>query len=119
MNLKVCGHRVMVRIDNAEIEKSLKPGERIEGGYIVSASGIRLEKIDMKQEKRGADSGTVVQVGELAYKDFGGEPWCKVGDRVFFVRYEGREIKGDEIGEGDGVSFRVLNDDDVIAALPQ
>ncbi len=106
-NLKVCGHRILVKIDDglareAYIASDLKPGERLVGNEVLTQSGLHLRyiKLDMDKEKRGAESGVVVQVGETAYKDFGGTPWCKVGDRVFFVRYEGREIKSEEVRGG-------------------
>ncbi len=122
--LRVCGHRILVKVDNelaleAYKASDLQPGEVLVNNEVQTASGmhIRYVKIDMDKEKRGAETGVVLQVGESAYKDFGTEPWCSVGDRVFFVRYEGREIKSEEIGEPKGISYRVLNDEDVVARL--
>jgi chaperonin GroES len=98
MKIKAVGHRVIVQPD---------PVEEVSKGGIVLA-------VDHKREIRAADKGTVIQVGEMAWKNDlygygkpGWEPWCKAGDRVFFARYAGKGFKD---GQKD---YIVLNDEDI------
>lgn len=91
------GHTILVKPD--EIETKTK-------------SGIVLV-IDEKLEKAGQMLGTLVAIGDQAYKafssDFTGEPWALPGDRVLFSRYAGKNVVDPETGE----NYLIMNDDDL------
>lgn len=70
---------------------------------------------DKKIAKASIIKGTVVAVGELAFKGFkeGSDPWCSVGDRVLYSQYAGKFLE-DPITEEEYV---ILNDEDIIATI--
>jgi co-chaperonin GroES (HSP10) len=101
IKVKAVGHRVIVKPDLVETKSK--------GGILLA--------VDEKREQAAAQRGTVVGVGEMAWKNTlygygleGWEPWCKVGDRVFFARYAGKSFRDKEEG---GELFTVLNDEDI------
>lgn len=115
--IEVCGHRILVKISEEEVNLNLKPGEIFKDGNIIhAATGMVLER-DAKfdKEARAAQQGYVVGMGPEAY-DIKSGKWCEIGDRVFFTRYSGKEIKGEWVGE-PGVCYIILNDDDILAVI--
>lgn len=111
-----CGHRVIVKADPVEITST--------GGIIVIAS-----ETQKKMERSGSQVGTVVAVGPTAFKAFdrmavrqtdgsdkviGGEPWCKVGDRVYYSRYGGIFAADTE---DNGEEYVILNDEDIVSII--
>lgn len=107
MKVKAIGHRIIVRPDPVE-EKT--------------ASGIILN-VDVGRERAAAQKGTVVDIGPLAWTNeviFGknSQPWCKIGDRVFFARYGGKAINLAEEGLEDDFVM-VLNDEDLQALITE
>jgi co-chaperonin GroES (HSP10) len=105
--VKAVGHRVIVKPDPV-LEKT--------------RSGIVLA-VDVKAERTASQKGTVVGVGPTAWKNdlygygkLGWEPWCKVGDRIFFPRYGGKLIctnDGAHVADEDREYIIVINDEDV------
>lgn len=95
--IKVCGHRVLVQ---PEIEKQ-------------TSSGIIIA-LDEHKERAAAMYGTVVDVGESAWKDFKTDPWCTVGERVIFAKYAGRTV---EDPDHPDTKFIILNDEDILAVI--
>jgi len=95
--IKVTGHRLIVK---AEVQ------EATESGIIIVA--------DERKERAHSVVGNVVDIGSTAWKDFGGEPWCKIGDRVVFAKYAGRSIVDPDAPE---VEFVILNDEDILAVV--
>lgn len=106
--IEPCGHRVLILPD--PIEKTSK------GGIVIATD------VQEGLERRQTQTGTVVAVGEQAFKAFcseqradgttkWGEPWVKVGDRVAHVRWAGRVVK-DPVTE---VEYTVMNDSDITA----
>ena len=77
--------------------------------------GIILPERTRDDESSLIFMGKVLQLGDLAYSrpDMGDKPWCKVGDFVVFGKYAGMRLKF------KGVDLRILNDDEVLAVLPQ
>lgn len=67
---------------------------------------------DEKLERAAIMKGTVVAVGEFAYRDDPG-PWVKVGDRIIYSQYAGKFIKDPVEDE----TFVVMNDEDVVALI--
>lgn len=86
-----------------------KADERFEGSNIVKSDGLR------KQEEWGTTVLFVMELGDLAYKDevkFPTGPWCAKGDFVLTRTYSGTRFKI------AGQEFRLLNDDQVEAVVP-
>jgi chaperonin GroES len=98
LKVKAVGHRVIIKPDLVETKSK--------GGLILA--------VDEKREQAAAQRGTVMDVGEMAWKNAaygfgldGWSPWCKAGDRVFFARYSGKLFRD------DGELFAVINDEDI------
>ena len=96
-----CGHRILVRPINLEdSDPQLKR---------MAELGFTFVDSEAKKEQRAMDTGFVEAVGPTAFRDFGGEAWCKVGDKIAFAKYGGKYI-GDVL---------ILNDEDVVAVLKE
>ena len=93
-----CGHRVLVKIDEV--------AETSKGGIIIAKT------IADKQEEAGI-FGTIVAIGETAWKDFGGRAWAVIGDRVMIAKYGGFIAQEPDTTD----KFRILNDEDIVAVL--
>ena len=93
-----CGHRVLVKIDEVE-EKT--------------AGGIVIPKTTAERQEEAGIFGTIVAIGETAWKDFGGRSWASIGDRVMIAKYGG--FIAQEPGTAE--KFRVLNDEDIVAVI--
>jgi co-chaperonin GroES (HSP10) len=100
MGLKVVGFRVLVKPDPVE--------EKTAGGIVVVQ--------DEKLAKAANIKGTLVGVGDQAWKAFSknydGEPWAKVGDRVYFSRHAGKIVK-----DNNGEEFLIMNDEDITCVI--
>ena len=101
LKVEAVGHRVIVKPDSV-VTKS-------KGGIVLA--------IDEKREAAGTQKGTVVGVGDMAWKNSvygygieGWKPWVAVGDRVFFPRYVGKQFRDDE--HPDDI-YVILNDEDI------
>ena len=79
----------------------------------VSPGGIVIPEKIIEKERKATEYGTVLQVGPTAYMDHGRDPSIiKVGDRVCFIRYSGKEVV-----DLDEKTYLVVNDDDVLCIL--
>ena len=115
--IKICGHRVLLKVE--ELENSDPTYRRMkDAGFMIA------ETEDTKRAKAGLDRGTVVAVGEDAFKAFylnsnpgndlsNFKPWCKEGDFVAFAKYAGKQIEDPQTQE----LYVVINDEDVVAVL--
>jgi co-chaperonin GroES (HSP10) len=99
MTITPCGHRILVR--------PIKLEESDEVLRAAAKAGIFLVESERKKEQAAMDTGFVEAVGPTAFRDFGGDAWCKVGDKIAFAKYGGKYI-GDML---------ILNDEDVVAVL--
>jgi co-chaperonin GroES (HSP10) len=104
--VKVAGHRVLLkpRFDHEEIQEGALKGFQMDVGETF------------KREKAATVVGEVVAIGKMAWKAFDGdshdwEPWCKVGDIVYFAKYGGKFIT---VNEED---FIIVNDEDIQGVL--
>ena len=99
--IQALGYRVLVEKDDVET---------------TTKSGIVLA-LDEKLEKHAQNIGTVVNVGDKAFKafsaDYTGEPWVKTGDRVIFSKYAGTIL----VDPSNGVEYTLLNDEDIGAVV--
>lgn len=94
--LKPLGHRLLVEPENLE-EKT--------------GTGIIIKWDD--REKKAVQIGKILAIGETAWKEFGGDAWAEVGDRVYFARYSGAWLTDPE----DNKEYLLLNDEDIIAKV--
>jgi len=94
------GHRLLVKPETIEdVDDAFASAKR---------AGIQIVGTERQREQAAVEKGIVIAMGDTAFKDFGGVPWCKVGDVVGYTRYGGKFIK-----DGD-VDYIILNDEDVI-----
>lgn len=97
------GHRILIKPQTLEdVDDAYKAAKKV---------GIIINEDHQKLQQAAVDKGVVVSLGETAFKDFGGNPWCAVGDLVAYARYGGKTIKDVETG----IDYLILNDEDVIA----
>lgn len=94
------GSRILVKAD--AVEKQTK-------------SGILIAQ-DEKIAQAASVTGTLIAVGELAFKEFVDgqfkaiyEPFAKVGDKIQFKRYTGVSVVDPDTDE----EFLLMNDSDV------
>lgn len=106
MGVIPCGHRVVVRmLDLKEVDKA----------YDVQIEGFVLPDVaDLQRKQESVDHGVVLAIGPTAWRDFGGEPWCKVGDLVTFAKYAGKRVVDPDDPEA---KVQVLNDEDIVCVL--
>ena len=79
----------------------------------VSPGGIVIPDQILEKERKAVEYGTVLQVGPTAYTDYGRDPSIiKVGDKVSFNRYSGKEIT-----DLDEKKYLIVNDSDVLCIL--
>ena len=108
MGIKVVGHRILI--------KPFKLEEVDEAFKRAKAAGIQfVENDEMRREQNAVDKGTVVSIGSTAFKDFGGDPWCKVGDLITYAKYSGKYAEDPSTKE----RYVILNDEDCLAVLTQ
>ena len=102
------GYTILVKLD--EIKKSHK----VEGTNIELALAT-----DEKLEKHSEQRGTLIAIGELAWRDCVkidgepvGKPWAKPGDKVIFSKYAGKFLPGSEWKD-----YMLMQDQDVVAII--
>lgn len=100
MTVIPCGHRIVVKPERLH---DTDPTFRT-----AKAAGLFIPEAAQRQEQAAIDKGVVVAIGPTAFKDFGGEAWCQVGDKVAFAKYGGKFV--DE-------STLILNDEDIVCVL--
>jgi len=77
----------------------------------TTASGIVLSKSITEKERQSQVKGKLIAVGGNAFEDWAGEV-PKVGDGVYFAKYAGYVIKGN-----DDKEYRLANDKDISALV--
>lgn len=77
--------------------------------------GFEIVGDSLDREQASVDRGTVITIGGDAWKDFNGEPWCKVGDFIAFARFAGKQVTDPETKE----KFLIINDEDVVCILKE
>lgn len=96
-----CGHRLLIEAEVAvEKDEAFLAAKRIPGFEIAQST--------VKQQQTGVDRGKVVAIGPNAFRDFGGEPWCEVGDIIIFAKHAGKVI------EHKDKFYVAINDEDCI-----
>lgn len=104
MKFKACGHYVIVKPEI--IEK-------------VSKGGIILDDDMVNRENTAKVRGTIVSVGPNAWKDFGGDPWAKLDDKVYFKRHVSDKIEDedDKDSHGKPALYFLLADENIMATI--
>jgi co-chaperonin GroES (HSP10) len=85
------------------------------GRSAVTEGGIQLVKDTVERDTVSSVVGYVISLGPDAYKDpvkFPEGAWCEEGEWVLFGRYAGARFKI------DGGELRLLNDDEILAKIP-
>lgn len=107
MNITPCGYRVLVKLDTLQ--------ERDDVYKMADKAGLALpDHTELRREQLSIDSGTVLKIGQTAFKEYGGDPWCKVGDRVAFAKHTGKVFRDPKDSKA---IYLVQNDQDIIAVL--
>ena len=100
--LEPAGGRVLIKPDSVE--------KVSEGGIIMA--------VDERVEKQGIRVGIVKSVGKTAWSwTTTGEPWAKVGDKVYYARHSGTFITDptDEAKE----EYILVNDEDITMIITE
>ena len=108
------GHRLTIRVDkvvDSEAELTKKRAES--AGFVLPDKTKEELENESLREQAGVDQGVVIGIGKTAFKDFGGEPWCEVGDYVAYARHAGKWIKDPDTDE----NVLCLNDEDIICRI--
>ena len=78
------------------------------------AAGIQLPDEDKRRREQAAvDQGTVVAIGPTVFKDFNAEGTIKVGDKIVYAKYAGKEVEDPETKE----MLTIINDEDICAII--
>jgi chaperonin GroES len=77
---------------------------------VKTASGIILS-VNEKAERKAVERGTIIAIGDTAFKDFKAEVTPKIGDRIYFAKYAGKEVTD------EGKDYIILNDEDCICIV--
>lgn len=94
-------HRVLLKLEDiSDSDPTFKA---------VKAAGLAVPEHILDKERNAVVWGTVVAVGETAFKDYHGDPsWIKVGSRVVIAKYSGKHV------EYQGEKYTVVNDEDIV-----
>jgi len=96
--LEVIGHRVLIEPQHFE--------EESDWGFKTNVGD------DWKRERAATVIGTIKGIGPNAWKAFdGGEPWAKVGDKVYYAKYSGKVVMDGED------SYILTNDEDILCIV--
>lgn len=115
MNIKPCGHYVLV--------KPMKAVEHDELYKRAKEAGVALPDDLMKREDYASTDGELVAIGFQAWKAYGkdndGKPWAKVGDRVKFKRHTQDQIfdLDDLDDEGEPIEYYLMVDENITAVV--
>jgi co-chaperonin GroES (HSP10) len=110
MKFNPAGHRVLILLEPPEEAFELPEGLKKLGFQAKHAFG------EEQFARAATDVGTVAAIGPTAWKhkDYGygteeWEPWAKIGDRVIFGKYAGKQVQDRDTG----AEYMVINDDDI------
>lgn len=108
MKPQIVGHRLLVKpITLEEVDPAFAAAKRM---------GLDLSERTKRQESSIIDRGIVEQIGPTAFKDFGGDAWCSVGDQIDYVRHGGKFVTNPDDKKED---WLVINDEDVLVVWRQ
>lgn len=99
INIHPKGSRVIVEQDKIE--------ETTPGGIIIKRDNELAEQASVIR-------GTIVALGDEAWDQWP-SPWAKVGDRVYFAKYAGKNIPDPVTNE----MYLVMDDRDIVATIDE
>jgi len=112
---EVTGHYVAIDVD--EVEKVSKGGIVLSEDYDVNKAA-RVEA--------ASTTGVVVGIGAMAWKAYDGgdpdwKPWCKLGQRVVFVKHVAKIFEDkDSVGkDGKPKNIFIIADENILMVLPE
>lgn len=114
MGIEALGHRLTIRPDkvkDSEAEKTKQLAEK--AGFVLPEKIAEDLENEVVRAQASVDQGIVLTIGATAFRDFGGDPWCNVGDYVAYARHAGKWVKDPETDE----NILVLNDEDIICRI--
>lgn len=106
------GHRVLIKQERFDEHDEVMNSAKRAGLEIITDRNVRYQA--------SVDKGEVVAVGPTAWKDFGEEPWARVGDSVVFTKNAGKIVQDPsekDVPETARTPYVLLNDEDIIAVL--
>jgi co-chaperonin GroES (HSP10) len=103
------GHRVKVEIIMELSETDSASSYLLKKNSVIAIPDTLRGRVE--GAKQSIKVGRVLEIGETAFEEFGGSPWCEVGDYVAFVNYAGR------YHETESLNFRIINDEDIYGTL--
>lgn len=114
MAINVILHRILIKRDVPEDTDAVKTKKELErlGLAVTQAVKDAIEKQALR-ENASMDKGTVVQIGETAFADYGIACPVREGDYIAFAKFGGKEVTDPATGE----VYVVINDEDVVAVL--
>lgn len=114
MSIEALGHRLTIRPDPIKNSEAAETKKKAEGLGLVIPDKIKDElESQATRDRASVDQGIVLTIGKTAFRDFGGEPWCQVGDYVAYARHAGKFVKDPDTDE----DILVINDEDVICKI--
>lgn len=114
MAIEALGHRLTIRPDkvkDSEAEKTKQLAAK--AGFVLPEKIQEDLDSEFTRERASVDQGVVLTIGKTAFRDFGGEPWCDVGDYIAYARHAGKFVKDPDTGD----DILVLNDEDIICKI--
>ncbi len=114
--IEALGHRLTIRADKVVDSEAEELKElATKAGFVLPSTTVKDLEQESLREQAAVDQGIVLTIGKTAFKDFGGEPWCAVGDYVAYAKHAGRWVKDPDTDE----NILVLNDEDVICRITE
>jgi co-chaperonin GroES (HSP10) len=114
MAIEALGHRLTVRPDKVKDSEAEKTKQKANELGLVIPDKFKDEiESQATRDRASVDQGIVLTIGATAFRDFGGEPWCNVGDYIAYARHAGKFVKDPDSGE----DILVINDEDCIAKI--
>lgn len=101
------GYRLLIQPDTIEDVDPVYKKAKAAGIYVDENHEDHL------RERAGIDKGTVLAVGPTAFREYGGEPWCAVGDHVAYAKHAGKWI----IDPDTDKHVLIINDEDVVCVI--
>lgn len=106
--IRPCGHRLVVKpYKYDEVDEVSKK-------HLDFLKQLKVVGTETRNDA-SVDKGFVLAIGPSAWKDFGGDPWCKVGDEIIFAKFAGKIVKDPDTSE----DVFILNDEDVVAVVKE
>lgn len=114
------GHKLL--ITPKKVKEQLDKAVDDAGAETLKKMGftVAISKDQEKQYEAATEVGTVVGIGNMAWKDpnlgyglEGWEPWAEVGDEILYVRYSGKFVHDPYAKEGEETFYYIINDVDM------